>query len=130
MGLPSTRTERSEPTTANGIMDFRAQMVLVLTQMVSGRTVSIATHSDPLVESDFIVIVLFRINGIQPDLIILQLCSNLSVGCKKISFCPQTLMIRRHCEMHPFFESLSFLKSQGIRLGDDRNNVGDLRQFP
>lgn len=73
---------------------------------------------------------LLGIEGIQPDLVVVQLGSDLPRRMTTfVSFEMTIQPYKRQVSTHSLFESFSFLKGQRIRLGDDRNDVGDLGQL-
>lgn len=64
-------TFRSEPTTANGIM------LCINPSLHLRLPAKLCTYPDALVQLDLLIIVLFRIKGIETDVVVLELSSDL-----------------------------------------------------
>jgi len=80
--LPSTTTERSDPTTAKGIIDcdFGKRMdasVSTFSETVSTREYGNA-HPDPLIQRNFVLIVLLGIDRVESNLVVMQFRPDLS----------------------------------------------------
>lgn len=67
-------TVRSEPTTAKGIM------LCIYSQNVRVSPTTMFTYPDALVELDFLLIVLLRVEGVEADVVVNQLFPDLSAN--------------------------------------------------